>query len=242
MRLDIIHLEEQLIAESVLSKTAATVAMILAFGVGGDLIHKMLSDRGIDPETAKTLAADPEVQREAERMREQIQPTPEEPEPVNTTVTDEEYIDFISHWEGREREVYNDIRGIPTIGVGFNLQRADAPQLLSAVGADYRAVLGGRLALNDQQIDWLLQHDIDSARGEVIARFPAFDTYPREVKLILVDLMFNLGQGTFNEFQRFGLAIRQLNWLRAADELEDSQYFHQTGRRSRAHVDTLRSL
>src|SRR3990172_5316451 len=52
-------------------------------------------------------------------------------------VSDKDLGDYISYWEGKKSKAYLDSRGIPTIGIGFNLQRADARQLLKDVGADY---------------------------------------------------------------------------------------------------------
>ena len=52
MRLDLIYLEDDLIAESILSKSAATVAMLLAFGLGGKAMNHMLSQKGISPQEA----------------------------------------------------------------------------------------------------------------------------------------------------------------------------------------------
>lgn len=249
MRLNSLHIEDQLIAESLLSKTAATVAMLIAVFGGGKILHKMLQDRGIDPQEAQVLMADPEVQQEAERMRQQIQAQPEEPEQQpDNTVSEQDYVRFISQWEGRENTRYFDPGHVPTIGVGFNLQRRDAPRLLSAVGADYRAVLSGRQSLTDDQINALLAHDVRASLDEVRQRFPEFEEYPREVKLILVDFMFNLGEVRFDVFDDFALAIRQRNWQNAAYELGHndeggvSGYYNDTGQRAIHHIRTLESL
>jgi len=54
---------------------------------------------------------------------------------------------MISTYEGNESCVYDDSEGIPTIGIGFNLQRSDAPSLIAGVGADYNSVLSGSQCL-----------------------------------------------------------------------------------------------
>ena len=47
--------------------------------------------------------------------------------------------------EGYKLTVYNDLRGIPHVCIGFNLNRADASAALAAAGAPTRtAILGAR--------------------------------------------------------------------------------------------------
>ena len=46
--------------------------------------------------------------------------------------------------EGYYKCVYKDPVGIPTIGVGFNLEKANAREEIESVGADYNAVLNGK--------------------------------------------------------------------------------------------------
>lgn len=45
--------------------------------------------------------------------------------------------------------MYKDSLGIPTIGIGFNLKRSDAPKLIAGVGANYNKILAGSECLND---------------------------------------------------------------------------------------------
>jgi len=54
---------------------------------------------------------------------------------------------MVATYEGNESCVYDDSMGIPTIGIGFNLQRSDAPSLIAGVGADYNSVLSGSQCL-----------------------------------------------------------------------------------------------
>ena len=45
--------------------------------------------------------------------------------------------------EGKRTKVYKDSRGISTIGIGFNLERAGAKKSIEALGLDYSKILGG---------------------------------------------------------------------------------------------------
>lgn len=48
---------------------------------------------------------------------------------------------MIAESEGSRSCVYNDSLGIPTIGIGFNLKRSDAPTLIAGLGLSYDKVL-----------------------------------------------------------------------------------------------------
>ena len=56
---------------------------------------------------------------------------------------------WIEHWEGRRATVYKDTKGIPTIGVGFNLMAAGAEQAILNLGVPYPSVVSGFLALTE---------------------------------------------------------------------------------------------
>ena len=51
--------------------------------------------------------------------------------------------------EGKKSCVYKDTKGIPTIGIGFNLQRDDARSKLAGIGLNFNDVLSGKTCLSD---------------------------------------------------------------------------------------------
>jgi len=57
--------------------------------------------------------------------------------------------DMIAEAEGKRTCMHHDSLGIPTIGIGFNLKRSDAPSLINGVGANYNKVLAGSECLNN---------------------------------------------------------------------------------------------
>ncbi len=75
---------------------------------------------------------------------------------------------YTAHWEGRRSTVYRDTKGIPTIGVGFNLTTADAPAQIAALGLDYQSVLNGSAALTDAQMDQPKNGSHPANRGHVL--------------------------------------------------------------------------
>ncbi|SRR6266404_4694952 len=146
---------------------------------------------------------------------------------------------FISKHEGRRPRVYPDTRGILTIGVGCNLQRADARQRLTAVGADYDAVLLGKADLTEAQIDALLQEDIDACGVQLHKLLPDFDTYPDLVTTVCYDLCFNMGLAKLESFHNTLACIRNRDWKGAADNLRQSLWAKQVGHRA---IDDIQLL
>ncbi len=96
MRLAAITLDKAVLEESVLSKTAAAVAVMLAMGVGGKVMHKMLRAHGmhVEPAEVARLVKAPEVQQEAERLKPQVstQPTVAPSAPASIQNNAEQYL------------------------------------------------------------------------------------------------------------------------------------------------------
>ncbi len=136
---------------------------------------------------------------------------------------------YTSHWEGLRSTVYNDTRGIPTIGVGFNLTTPGAPDEIAALGLDYQSVLDGSVALTNDQIDQLLQSTLQTAVNGALALVPDFDSIPSNQQIVLADLVFNMGQATLGTFVHTLAYIQQQNWAMAAYNLQQSLWFTQVG-------------
>jgi lysozyme len=168
-------------------------------------------------------------------------PTPivkSEPRPLLSTG---EAMAFIEPHEGRRRQVYPDSQGIPTIGVGFNLKRSDAPQRLRELGHDYQKILNGTDQLNDQEINQLLKLDVKSALLNANFFLP-FQDQPKDVQLILTDMAFNLGAKGLNKFVEFQKALKIRDYSRAAKEMINSQWYNQVGNRSKKLVRMMKNI
>lgn len=163
-------------------------------------------------------------------------------EPSKVKVSDKDLYEFITQWEGKRSKVYQDTKKIPTIGVGFNLQRSDARKLLKDVGADYDKVLAGEQELNDKQIQYLLEYTVNGAKAIAHKWVPELDYMYPETQKIVIDMAFQLGPERFPLFKKFLAAINNWDYQTAADELVDSKWYGQSGNRSRHHVETLLSF
>ncbi len=125
--------------------------------------------------------------------------------------------------ESREPKPYPDSVGKLTIGVGRNLDD---------------------VGLSEDEIDYLLQNDINRTLRD--ARSLVYWDQLSDVRRVVVaDLVFNMGLSTFSRFIGFNRAVRSKNWKRAALELEwrnvetkdeRTPYWKETGRRAIANA------
>jgi lysozyme len=142
-------------------------------------------------------------------------------------------------YEGRMPGRYDDPRGIPTVGYGFNLTRDDAREKLAAAGADYDRVMAGE-PLDEAQMEALLDGDAREAVAGARRVFPDFEGYTDDRQEVLADMIYNLGLTRFRGFRKLIAAVHACDWERAADEMIDSAWYRQVGRRSREHVARMR--
>ena len=146
----------------------------------------------------------------------------------------------IEEREGREPTAYMDSAGHPTVGVGFNLDRADARDKITAFGLDYDKVRSGEQSLTDAQIDTLFASDVDQAISDARDLVSNFDTIPDDKQTVVTDMVFNLGADGFSQFANTIDAIEHEDWGRAADEMQDSAWFEQVGDRGTIDADIMR--
>lgn len=115
-------------------------------------------------------------------------PTPEQPKPHNNEIRDQ-----LKQHEGYRRTVYKDSKGIPTIGIGFNLLRPDARSKIEALGADYDSIMSGQSSLTDQQVNQLFDLTLKEVNHIGKKVTPNYNKLHPKAKLVLDDLIFNMG-------------------------------------------------
>ena len=146
---------------------------------------------------------------------------------------------WIEGWEGRRHHVYDDSAGHPTIGVGFNLDRADARLKIAALRLDYNLVRSGGIDLSNDQINQLFDTDVDQAVADAKNLVANFDAIPESKQKVVVDMIFNLGAKGFAGFRKLIKAIEQGDWQAAAREMENSRWYRQVGNRAVANVEVM---
>jgi GH24 family phage-related lysozyme (muramidase) len=147
-------------------------------------------------------------------------------------------------YEGKVSHMYLDSKGFVTVGVGHLLVDLASAQKLSfkksngtpasktEIKADYDAVKKqpkNRMAsfykkhvslkLTDADMNALTNKHIDSFELELKRIYPAFSTYPSEVRLALFDIIFNVGMTNLNnKWPSFKIAIKAKDWTEAAKQ------------------------
>ncbi|RMH50503.1 MAG: lysozyme [Zetaproteobacteria bacterium] len=121
--------------------------------------------------------------------------------------------------EGMRLKPYRDSVGKLTIGVGRNLDD---------------------VGLREEEARFLLENDLRAVIAELqpLPWFAALDP-PR--KHAIIDMGFNLGLPRLLGFRRMIAAIERGDWPAAADEMLDSRWARQVGRRAEELARTMRT-
>jgi len=147
----------------------------------------------------------------------------------------------VARFEGVKDTAYNDVNGIPHIGVGFNLTRHDAPRRLKSLGLSLEDVISGKQSMSQSQIRTLFHWTLEDAASDCRNVVSSFDDLCDVRKRVLINMAFNLGQPRLRKFVKMIEAIETRNFERAADEMIDSQWYGQVGRRAEMLVSMMRT-
>ena len=144
-------------------------------------------------------------------------------------------------YEKRKFKSYFDDRGTLTIRVGFNLIKHGAREKIQSLGLNYDSVCAGKVALTDHQVDVLLDADVVYAIGAAHNIISNFTILPANKQLVVVDMIFTLGDVGFCLFIKTIAAIEKRDFETAADEMVDSDWYYQLGQRARDDVALMRA-
>ena len=128
--------------------------------------------------------------------------------------------------EGKKLKSYICPGGYLTVGVGHNLEANPAIQELG------RKIDQVDMEITDDEAVMLLGKDIDRFTSEVKSNISDFDSLSEPRQHVLIDMAFNLGTQGLLEFKRMLKAIREQDFIRAADEMLDSKWARQVKGRS----------
>lgn len=159
--------------------------------------------------------------------------------------------------EGRRAAMYHDTLGVPTIGIGFNLQRSDAASAMALIGVGYNGVMAGSVSLTNEQIDKLFTYSflpiISEARGSLLNG--VFDKLSDARRFVICDLVYNEGLGSWMDFVATRALIAQAQNAKdlghieqagmlfgmAADHLAGSEWYTEVGDRAVRNVAMMRT-
>ena len=144
--------------------------------------------------------------------------------------------------EGYHTTRYFDSGGIPTIGVGHNLNKPGSQQQIENVGADYDEVLNGRQALTDSQIRMLFNMDMSTAVTCAMNWLPTWSSLGSGPRSAMADMAFNLGCTTLGDFKRLNKALSRFppDLQQAIAEMRDSLWCRQVGLRCGRDIRCMR--
>ena len=137
--------------------------------------------------------------------------------------------DLIRH-EGYKREIYMCPAGLPTFGVGHMIRKDDI-EANWPVGTP----------VTEERINAVFEEDFLDALEDAESLVDGLlYTHPDGVARVLVNMAFNIGRGRLSKFKNMLAAINNYDYKKAADEMEDSRWYHQVGHRSKELVNVMR--
>jgi len=120
--------------------------------------------------------------------------------------------------EGVRHTLYKDSLGIPTIGVGHNLNKP----------------------LSNEAVEQILKDDIADAKRDAES-FPWFNRLDDVRQAVVIDMLFNMGLSRFKGFKRMIGHIAAGTYSAAALEMLDSLWAKQVGKRAEELAEMMRS-
>ena len=136
-------------------------------------------------------------------------------------------LSLIKKHEGWRNKAYDDATGKAvkapegklTIGYGFNIQDNGLPSSVAS---------------------YWLSHEYQKWVQPALSRFfPKFEQYSFNRQAALASMMFNLGETRFGGFKKMIHAVRNEDWVEAAREAQDSNWYRQVKTRAIEICDML---
>ena len=133
--------------------------------------------------------------------------------------------------EGVKYEIYNDHLGYPTFGIGHLVLDSD-PEAGQETGTP----------VSEDRVAEAFDHDVETVIADCERLYPEFDELPEECKLIIANMMFNMGRPRLSKFKGMKAGVDSRDWNKAADEMIDSAWYRQVPNRAGRLVKRMRAL
>ena len=126
----------------------------------------------------------------------------------------------IAKFEGYSAKVYEDTKGLKTIGVGFNLEQPNGKMIFNTYlpGVSYHDVLSGKRDLTDDEIMSLFRKTLDDKIKTTRDIIDDYDGLPEKVQTALVNAVF---RGEMKRTHKTVKLINEGKWSQVADEYID---------------------
>lgn len=144
--------------------------------------------------------------------------------------------------EGMRPIAYKDTVGKTTVGIGFNMDEISARDVWKEAGIkeNFDLVYNKTIPLTVQSAWALVTICVNRAVEDLKTIFHDYDTYPENIKLALINLMYNMGLHTFREFNTFIGRVRVGNYTGAATDLAGTKWATQVPNRAIRVCDLLK--
>ena len=133
--------------------------------------------------------------------------------------------------EGCVYEIYNDHLGYPTFGIGHLVRESD-PENGSPLGNE----------VSEDRVANAFDDEIGIVLSDCNKLYPAFEDLPEEAQQIIANMMFNLGRPRLSKFVGMKRGVDAKDWNLAAEEMVDSRWYAQVGRRAERLVERMREI
>lgn len=129
-------------------------------------------------------------------------------------------IDDLKRHEGLRLAAYKDSVGVLTIGYGRNLEG---------------------LTINEYRANIWLYEDANTATNEVLKALPWITSVSEVREQVIVNMCFNLGINGLLKFEKMLTALKNEDYETAADEMLDSKWAVQVGKRALELSERMRT-
>jgi len=132
--------------------------------------------------------------------------------------------------EGYREEIYKCTQGYNTVGVGHNLDANPLPiNVLELLFKGKRAVA----------LDELFKYDIQKVIHQLDISFSWWRDKEDDIKIFMIDFVFNVGIGTAREFKNTMRYIEQNRYKKASKGLMNSLYAKQVPNRAKRNAKLI---
>ena len=133
--------------------------------------------------------------------------------------------------EGCKYEIYLDHLGLPTFGIGHLVTKSDS---------EYQKEVG--TVVDEIRVNEVFEQDIQVTVDECKILFVDWSNLPEEVKLITANMMFNMGRPRLSKFKKMIQAIKDGDWLEAANQMKDSRWYKQVTNRADRLISRMKAI
>ena len=156
---------------------------------------------------------------------------------MKAVISDEICIQRLMVNEGCVLEPYKCPAGKLTIGIGRNLDG-------NPLTAEEKAYIGHncrKKGITNEQAAYLCRNDLKRVRAELDKFLPWWQDLNPDRQYVMIDLCFNMGIDKLLTFQRTLNSIATGYYIRAGEELMQSKYARQVGKRAERNANCLKT-